>query len=401
MKKSVQIAGFLLAIAGGALGVILMWLHGAGLNGAGWLAEICGAGGGCDSVLRSRWAYFPPSETGATVSVALPGVMYFTAAAVWFAFLADRPGWTRKLAAAAVVMGAAGSVALLAVMFFAVKGVCPWCLATHGVNFAMAGLILWRRDWIDSAERQPVAAAGALTACLWALAIVGQGAISLSVENKALTVALDEWQRDAGAIDLAFYGQEAVEIGIDADDAVIDAEPGYRNTLVIFGDAECPACRRFHRLVDEEIRPLYGNHLRVVFKHLPLTDSHPNAMEAALALDAAREQGKFWTLLAALYDRQGGLAGLDYGALAVELGMDRELFLARMESEEAMRRVLKDVELAQSLKIEGTPAAFLNGRRVTGSIRNLTAFWEGQAEKLRQLREEKGEGWKATGMASH
>lgn len=64
-------------------------------------------------------------------------------------------------------------------------------------------------------------------------------------------------------------------------------------TLIEFSDFDCPFCKRFHptmtQLLDE-----YPDKVRWVYRHLPLTDLHPNAAKKALASECAAEQGKFW-----------------------------------------------------------------------------------------------------------
>ncbi|MGD0244440.1 MAG: Na+/H+ antiporter NhaA [Streptosporangiaceae bacterium] len=63
-------------------------------------------------------------------------------------------------------------------------------------------------------------------------------------------------------------------------------------TLVEYGDFECPYCGMAEPVVRELLRD-YGE-IRYVWRHLPLTDVHPNAQLAAEAAEAAAKQGAFW-----------------------------------------------------------------------------------------------------------
>jgi hypothetical protein len=65
-----------------------------------------------------------------------------------------------------------------------------------------------------------------------------------------------------------------------------------------WGDFECPYCVRAQKLVHEILES--RDDVRVVFKHLPLS-FHKAAMPAALAVEAAAEQGKFWEMHDALF----------------------------------------------------------------------------------------------------
>src|SRR5207249_6046035 len=77
-------------------------------------------------------------------------------------------------------------------------------------------------------------------------------------------------------------------------------------TLVEYGDFECPYCGQAEPVVRELLRD-FGD-VRYVWRHLPLSDVHPNAQRAAEAAEAAAEQGAFWEMHDLLLDRQGALS---------------------------------------------------------------------------------------------
>lgn len=66
-----------------------------------------------------------------------------------------------------------------------------------------------------------------------------------------------------------------------------------RVTIVEFSDFECPFCARAFPIV-QQIMKEYPNDVKVVYKHLPLSDIHPRAQKAAEASACAQEQEKFW-----------------------------------------------------------------------------------------------------------
>jgi protein-disulfide isomerase len=63
-------------------------------------------------------------------------------------------------------------------------------------------------------------------------------------------------------------------------------------TLVEYGDYECDPCSETARVVSTALDVLDGE-VRYVFRHLPLTDVHPNAQFAAEAAEAAGAQDSF------------------------------------------------------------------------------------------------------------
>src|SRR5437762_5003939 len=62
-----------------------------------------------------------------------------------------------------------------------------------------------------------------------------------------------------------------------------------------FGDYQCPPCGMLYPEL-KKIEAEYGDQLRIVFHHFPLTKMHKNALAAAHAAEAARNQDKFWEM---------------------------------------------------------------------------------------------------------
>src|SRR5688572_24477272 len=77
-------------------------------------------------------------------------------------------------------------------------------------------------------------------------------------------------------------------------------------TLLEYGDFECPSCGAAHG-VTKRLKQVLGDDLRLVFRHFPLTSAHPNAMNAALAAEAAAIQGRFWEMHDLLFENQDRL----------------------------------------------------------------------------------------------
>src|SRR5690242_1147921 len=91
-------------------------------------------------------------------------------------------------------------------------------------------------------------------------------------------------------------------------------------TIVEYGDYECPDCLNAVPIV-LELRRRLGDELRFVFRHFPQNSIHPHASAAAEAAEAAAEQGKFWEMHQALFVHQSQLAEVDFGHLALTLGL--------------------------------------------------------------------------------
>ena len=145
-------------------------------------------------------------------------------------------------------------------------------------------------------------------------------------------------------------------------------------TLVEYGDFECPFCGRAEPVLRQLLNE-FGNDLRFVFRHLPLSDVHPRAQLAAEAAEAADDQGAFWEMHDLLFDHQDALEPKNLVEYARELGLDVDRFTDELRRHEHAGRIASDVDDADLSGVSGTPTFFVNGIRHQGAydIDTLTA----------------------------
>ncbi|MFI5037366.1 MAG: Na+/H+ antiporter NhaA, partial [Solirubrobacterales bacterium] len=137
-------------------------------------------------------------------------------------------------------------------------------------------------------------------------------------------------------------------------------------TLVEYGDFECPYCGRAESVI-RELLAEFGDDVRYVWRHLPLTDVHASAQLAAEAVEAAAAQGSFWEMYDALLAHQDALAPQDIGRIAQALGLDVDRFWEELRRHEYAPRIAEDVASADSSGVSGTPTFFINARRHHGA----------------------------------
>ncbi len=142
-------------------------------------------------------------------------------------------------------------------------------------------------------------------------------------------------------------------------------------TIVDFSEFQCPYCRMVLPAL-EEIKKIYGDNVKIVWKHRPLS-FHSNAFPAAEAAEAAREQGKFWEMHDLLFQNQANLSPSKFEELATTLGLDVEKFTASIAEHRNKSRIEEDSNLASSVGATGTPTFFINGRKLVGAL-PLAAF---------------------------
>ena len=117
----------------------------------------------------------------------------------------------------------------------------------------------------------------------------------------------------------------------------------------------------------KDIEHEYGDQLRVVFRQFPLTKIHKNAMMAAQAAEAARNQGKFWEMHDRLYRNQNAWKDLPdprpmFIGYARELGLNVERFSREMDSPEVQQRIASDMQRGSGVGVTGTPTVFIEGQ---------------------------------------
>lgn len=143
--------------------------------------------------------------------------------------------------------------------------------------------------------------------------------------------------------------------------------PGADLELVMYGDFECPYCTAAQGIL-ERVRRRLGDRLRFAFRHFPIDPVHPHARAAAEASEAAADQGRFWEMYDALYANRGHLGTADLVRAAAAVGLDADRVARELDDGTHAARVAHDEETGRAAGVDGTPAFFANGRRVTGAF---------------------------------
>lgn len=137
-------------------------------------------------------------------------------------------------------------------------------------------------------------------------------------------------------------------------------------TLTEFGDLQCPACRVFEPTM-QQVRKDYGGKIKIVFKHFPLTNAHPNAMAAAQASEAAGAQGKFWEFHDLLYANQDVWAPLpdptdQFVSYAKQLKLDVNQFKTDLSNKDFTKKINTQEDEGIKVGVSATPTIYLDGK---------------------------------------
>jgi len=131
--------------------------------------------------------------------------------------------------------------------------------------------------------------------------------------------------------------------------------------LVEYGDYQCPHCGRAYPIL-KKIQKQLGDELKFVFRNFPIEESHPDAVQAAIASEAAALQNKYWEMHDALFEHQNDLSENGILSLAKNLKLDLKKFSADWQSEELSQKVEDDFESGVRSGVNGTPGFFINGQ---------------------------------------
>jgi protein-disulfide isomerase len=147
-------------------------------------------------------------------------------------------------------------------------------------------------------------------------------------------------------------------------DSPVSGNPEGDVTVVEFFDYRCPYCKRAATAVSDLIRE--DGKVRVVFKELPILG--PESVLAARSALAARAQGKYGAMHDALLRHSGGYDEAVIAKIAAEAGLDVARLKADMARPEIAAMFDRNVQLARSLSLTGTPAFVIGDRVVPGAV---------------------------------
>ncbi len=474
-KRLLLVSVIVACLLGALVSYSLLLTHEVKQTGLAWFDDVChgdaeaGSTRSCDAVVTSPWGTFPPipreesavepqdesdpeSDRRAAEaallrhyeprplpilsniqmvprSVALFGMMYFSALATWYLAVGrvtyERRFW-HLIPLGLNAIGVGGALFFVYLMFFTdLDEWCPWCLVAHALNAAalVGAVLLWPRAVrAEAPEPQdsepatpPPAPRPSRRLALVTLATMAAVAVAelwfhdyaaeqrgrrlyqggFAAAAKALAELEESVHQHAGTLYAIYEQGPLLDIPIRPDDPVKNPD-ATDAVMVIITDFQCPHCARFAKYTDDVLEPLFGERLKIVFKHYPAStdcnphiprNMHPAACEASKAAEAARLLGgndAFWKAHDLLFANQRELinSARYLPQLAKILGFEWKTFRQTMDSDEVRRRIQEDMELARKIRMRGTPAPYLNGRHVPSVCRSVRVFWQEVERRL-------------------
>jgi protein-disulfide isomerase len=168
------------------------------------------------------------------------------------------------------------------------------------------------------------------------------------------------------------------------------ASKGAKNPLldvIVFSDFECPFCKRVEPQL-AQLEKEYAGKVRMTWKNFPLP-FHNNAEPAAQAAMAAHAQGKFWQMHDALFENNTALDRASLEKYAQNIGLNMSKFKADLDAKKYKEQIEAETKEGQAVGVNGTPAVFINGRKISGAYPWET-FKKIAAEELAKKKNQKG-----------
>ena len=162
------------------------------------------------------------------------------------------------------------------------------------------------------------------------------------------------------------YGPNASDtkpVSCKGDDCLI--------TVIEYSEYQCPFCVKvlpaISRLLTE-----YKGKVRWIVRDFPL-GFHDRAKPAAVAAQCAADQGKYWHMYETLFKNQRKLGDSQLESYGKVIGLDMAKYKACLKNPGKERSaklaiIDKNFKSGESVGVTGTPAFFINGRRLSGAL---------------------------------
>ena len=169
---------------------------------------------------------------------------------------------------------------------------------------------------------------------------------------------------------------------IDVAGRPIRGNPDAKVTVINFDDLECPYCARMHLSLFPDTIEHYKDKVRFIYKDSPLTQIHPWAMHASVDANclAAQSGDVYWTYVDYLHAHGDEISGADRDPAKSFAALDRiarqEATISKLDTPKLDTCLAKQDEAqvrasgleAEALRIDGTPALFVDGERIDGAL---------------------------------
>jgi hypothetical protein len=148
-------------------------------------------------------------------------------------------------------------------------------------------------------------------------------------------------------------------------DGTATGDPNAPIQVEDFSDFKCTHCAAFYEETEATLINDYVAAGLVYFKYVPMSFIAPDSYTSAEAAYCAMDQGKFWEYHDYIFENYGvEFTDGFLNAIAVDLGLDMDVFNECFDNGKYEEQVLQDYDYAVSLGVTGTPTFNVNGQLI-------------------------------------
>ena len=362
----------------------------------------------CEHAIRSQYAFFLGRSLGCW------GAFFYASVLFFLFFFSNDEGGRESSGEARLGLSIFLWISLFSLIASGVLGyisfkelsaLCPVCIALYLISLVLFILVYLLEAEASLGERLRVGFLGLfrfpLLASRFFIKQLGNHLFTLNAPVLLGTLAvvvisffsdvliyqfLDRTQGLEAKTNIAvagWLGNPEQEIPFDeSSEALKDYRRGNPSApirIVEFFDFECPACRSFAY----DLKDILADHKDMVsieYRNYPLDHScnenmrgpfHVTACAAAEFARCAGEQGKFFEAVDYLLtmeefdspDRKRDLRE-EVRGVAQPLGLDEAALDECLESDRQLEVIKRDIDIAESIGLKGTPSVWVNGRKL-------------------------------------
>ena len=171
-----------------------------------------------------------------------------------------------------------------------------------------------------------------------------------------------EKAKKTGKYSLTINKPRAPSFTINVDGLPTKGATKAKVTIVEFSDYQCPHCKEANTVL-KELLPKFKDKVRLVHADFPINRSGISKKVAHGAY-CAHQQNNYWNYHNLAFTKQKELTNDSPLQLAGELKLDKQKFTSCLTSKEAIAFVDRGLNEARRLGIHGTPAIFVNGKKL-------------------------------------
>ncbi len=138
-------------------------------------------------------------------------------------------------------------------------------------------------------------------------------------------------------------------------------------TIIEYSEFQCPFCERVQPAA-KRIMKEYQGKIRWIVRDFPL-GFHDRARPAAIAARCAKDQGKYWEMYEEMFKNQKALSDGDFKKYAGNIKLDTKKFDECVgKPGKIVDAIDANMKSGEKVGVTGTPAFFINGRRLSGAL---------------------------------